>query len=88
MYRVLIPEPIAPLDRVVHVPAPVVLRHVTERGVDAALRGDGVGACREEFGDAGGAETGGGEACGRAEAGAAGTEDDGVVVVVDYWVGE
>ena len=39
---VLVAEPVRPLDGVVHVPAPVVLAHVAERGGDAALRRDGV----------------------------------------------
>ena len=39
---VLVAQPIRPLHRVVHVPTPVVRAHVTERGADAALRGDGV----------------------------------------------
>ena len=34
---VLVAEPIRPLDGVVHVPFPVVLCHVAQRGVDAAL---------------------------------------------------
>src|SRR5262249_6493975 len=50
--RVLVAEPVGSLDGVVHVPAPVVLAHVAERGGDPALRGDGVRA--------GGARGGGG----------------------------
>ncbi len=63
-------------------PAPVVLAHVAERGVDAALGCDGVGAGGEELGDAGCFEAGLGETDGCAEAGAARAYDDGVVVVV------
>ena len=37
---VLIAEPVGPLDRVVHVPPPVVLSHVPESGADTALGGD------------------------------------------------
>ena len=74
---VLVAEPVGPLDRVVHVPAPVVFAHVAEGGVDAALGGHGVRARGEEFGYAGGVEAAGGETeCG-AEAGAAGSDDDG-----------
>src|SRR5437868_11639429 len=36
--RILIAEPVRPLDGVVHVPAPVVLVHVAERRRYAALR--------------------------------------------------
>src|SRR5262245_64856048 len=53
---VLVAEPVSALDGVVHVPAPVVLAHIAERGGDAALRRDGVGARREHLGDAGGLE--------------------------------
>lgn len=37
---VLVAEPVGTLDCVVHVPAPIVLCHIAERGVDATLRGD------------------------------------------------
>ena len=50
--RVLIAEPVGALDGVVHVPAPVVLAHVAERGADAALRGDRVTARREHLAQA------------------------------------
>src|SRR5579875_897350 len=36
--RVLVAEPVGPLDGIVHVPAPIVLAHVAERCRDAALR--------------------------------------------------
>jgi len=39
---VLVAEPVGALHRVVHVPAPVVLAHVAERGGNSALRCDGV----------------------------------------------
>jgi len=39
---VLIAEPVGPLHRIVHVPAPVVGAHIAERRGDAALGGDGV----------------------------------------------
>ena len=53
---VLVAEPVRPLDGVVHVPAPVVLVHVAERGRNAALRRNRVRARREDLGDAGGAQ--------------------------------
>ena len=52
---VLVAEPVGTLDGIVHVPAPVVLAHVAERGGDAALRGHRVRAGREYLGDASGA---------------------------------
>ena len=53
---VLVAEPVGPLHRVVHVPAPVVRAHIAERRGDAALRRDGVRAGGEHLGDAGGAQ--------------------------------
>ena len=40
--RVLVAEPVGAFDRVVHVPAPVILAHIAERRRDAALGGDRV----------------------------------------------
>jgi hypothetical protein len=76
---VLVAEPVGALDRVVHVPAPVVLAHVAEGGANAALGGDRMAAGRENFGDAGGLEPGGGHAESGAQPGAAGADDDDVV---------
>jgi hypothetical protein len=53
---VLVAEPVGALDGVVHMPAPVVIAHVAERGGDAALRRDRVRAGGEHLGDAGGAQ--------------------------------
>ena len=52
--RVLVAQPIGPLDRVVHVPAPVVFAHIAERGADAALRRYSMAAGRKDLADAGG----------------------------------
>ncbi|EJK57810.1 hypothetical protein THAOC_22107, partial [Thalassiosira oceanica] len=49
---VLVAQPVGALDRVVHVPPPVVLAHVPEGRVDAPLRRDGVGPRGEELRDA------------------------------------
>ncbi len=81
--RVLVAQPVRPLDGVVHVPGPVIGAVVAERGGDAALRRHGVAAGREQLGDAGGLETRFGAAHGGAQARAAGTHDDGVVGMVD-----
>ena len=56
--RVLVAQPVRPLHGVVHMPAPVVLAHVAQRGADAALCRHGVAAGREYLGDAGGLQTG------------------------------
>ena len=69
--RILVSEPVRTLDRVVHVPPPVVGAHVAEGSGDAALRGDRVRAGREHFRDACGAQTRLGAADARTQARAA-----------------
>ena len=84
---VLVAEPVRALDGVVHVPAPVVLAHVGERGADAALRRHGVAAGGKHLGDAGGGQSGLGQSQGRAQAGAAGADHHHVIGVIDELVG-
>ena len=86
--RVLITEPVRTLDRVVHMPSPVVLAHVGERSRDAALRGNRVAARREELRDAGGAEPRLDNAQRRPEPATAGTDDKHIVGMVGQIVGE
>src|SRR5204863_7058122 len=76
---VLIAEPVRPLDRVVHVPAPVIVAHIAERRGDAALRRYGMTAGREHLADAGGLQPLDRRAEGRAQPGAAGADDDDVI---------
>src|SRR5690348_5594941 len=52
-YRVLIAQPVRAFHGVVHVPAPIVLAHIAERGADAPLSGHGVAARGKDFADAG-----------------------------------
>ena len=80
---VLIAEPVRPLHGVVHVPAPIVLAHIAERGGDAALRRDGVRARREDFRDAGGFQPGFSAAKSGAQAGPASADHHDIVIVVD-----
>ena len=80
---VLVTQPVRPLDGVVHVPLPGILAHVAERGGDAALGRHGVGAGRENLGDAGDLEALLRRPEGRAEARAPGADDDDVVFVID-----
>ncbi len=80
--RVLVAEPVRPLDGVVHVPAPVVRMHVAERGRNAALCRDRVRAGRENLGDAGGAQAGLAAADHGAQTGAAGADHDHIIGVV------
>ena len=83
---VLIAQPVRPFHGVVHVPAPVVLAHVAERGADAALRRDGVAAGGEHLGDAGGGQPGRADAEGGAQPRPAGAHHHHVIGVVDHLV--
>jgi hypothetical protein len=85
--RVLVAEPVGALDRVVHVPGPVVRTHVAERGGDAALRRHRVAARREQLGDAGGLQPRTRRTHGGAKARSARADDDDVVAVVNDLVG-
>ncbi len=80
--RVLVAEPVRPLDGVVHVPAPVVRMHVAERSRNAALRCNRMRAGRKHFGDAGGAQARFRAADYGAQAGTAGADHHDVVGVV------
>ena len=80
--RILIAEPVRPLDGVVHVPAPVVGMHVAQRSGNAALGRDRMRAGRKHLGDAGGAQARFAAADHRAQAGAAGADHDDVEGVV------
>src|SRR5690606_7906175 len=72
---VLVAEPVGTLDRVIHVPVPVVLAHVAQRGTDATLCGHGVGTCGEHFGEHCHRQTGFSQLKGTTHAGPAGTYD-------------
>ena len=80
--RVLVAEPVRPLDGVVHVPAPVVRMHVAQRSRNATLRCNRMRAGREHFCDAGGAQARFRAANHGAQAGAAGADDHDVIGVV------
>ena len=79
---VLVAQPVRALDRVVEVVAPVVVHHVAERGVDAALRRHGVRAGGEDLGQARHRHVLGGHAEGGTQAGAAGTDDHHIEAMV------
>lgn len=72
MDRILITQPVTTLDGIVHVPPPIILGHVSERGIDTALGGDGVRTRGEELGDACCFESGFGETKGCSETGTTG----------------
>ena len=85
--RVLVAQPVRPLDGVVHVPGPVVGRIVAERGGNPALRRHGVRAGGEDLGDVRGAKARFRGAHRRAQARSARTDHDDVIGVVDDRVG-
>lgn len=84
MDGVLIPEPVGALDRVVHVPPPVVLGHVSQRGVDATLGRDGVRAGGKQLCHDGGVEPGFREPDRGTQAGSSSAHDDCVILMVDH----
>ena len=74
--RVLVAQPVRPLDGVVHMPVPVVLGRVAERSSHATLGRHGVRAGRKDLGQHCGLEARFGELQGRTQAGTAGADDD------------
>ncbi len=85
--RVLIAQPVGALDRVIHVPAPVVGAHIAERRRDAALCRNRVRASGKYLGDAGGPETRLRGAKRGSEARAAGADDKHIETVVGDRIG-
>src|SRR4029079_2449092 len=77
--RVLVADVVRALDRVERVGLGRVLRRVSERGVDAALRGGGVASGRMELRDDGDVRARVVRLDGRAHACAAGADDQDVV---------
>ena len=75
---VLVAEPVGAFHGVVHVPIPAVFLHVAQRGGNAALRGHGVGAGGEYFGEHGGVEAGFGKLQRRTQAGTAAANNNGI----------
>ncbi len=81
--RVLVAEPVGALDRIVHVPGPMVRAHVAECSGDSALGCNRMAAGREDLGDAGGLKSLLGGAHRRAKARAPGANHNHVISVVD-----
>ncbi len=74
--RILVAQPVAALDRVVHVPFPAVVVDVGQRGGDAALRRHGVRAGGEHLGDDGDGEIGARQLQRRTQTRAAAADDE------------
>jgi hypothetical protein len=84
--RILVTQPITTLDGIVHVPPPIIFRHVSECGVDTTLRSDGVRTGREELGNTCGLESCFCETECCSETCTTGTDNNSIEFVVDYWV--
>ena len=76
-----ITQPVRALDRVIHVPLPVVRTHVGQRRGNTALRCHCVRTGRENLGDAGSAQTLFGHAKGRPKTGPTGTDNDHIIIM-------
>ena len=83
---VLIAQPVRALHGVVHVPAPVIFTHVTQRRGDPALRGNGMGPGRKDLGDVRSLQPGFGQAERRTQARAPGADDNHVKGMVSKLV--
>jgi hypothetical protein len=79
---VLVSEPVRAFHRVVHVPAPVILAHVAQRGRNSALRGHRVRTGGEYFRDACGAQARLAASHHRAQAGATGADNYNVMAMI------
>ncbi len=80
---ILVTEPVGALDSVVHMPAPVIFGHVTERCIDTALSGDSVRTSGKQLADAGNLETLSSQTKCSAETGTASTDHYAVILVID-----
>ena len=76
--RVLVAQPVRPLDGVVEVVVPVVVVHIAQRRADAALCGNRMRAGREDFGQHSHVQAGAGQLQRGAHAGAASANHDDV----------
>lgn len=67
-------------------PSPVILVHVSKRGVDSSLCGDGVRSSWEELGNTSSVESSLGKTESCAKTGTSSSDDDSIVLVVLYMV--
>jgi hypothetical protein len=82
--RVLVAEPVGALDRVVHVPVPVIFLGVAERGGDAALRRHGVRTGRKDLRQDGRLQAGFGKLNRCPQARTPSTDDHGIELAYRY----
>jgi hypothetical protein len=83
---ILVSQPVGSLDRIVHMPPPIVLVHISQCSVDTPLRGHRVRPGRKELGYTGSVEASFSETeCG-AQASSTGSDDHSIVLVVYHRV--
>ena len=83
---VLISEPVRALNCVIEVPSPVVLVHVSQGSIDSSLSSNGMGAGREQLGQACGFESSLCEPEGSSQTGSSSAHHNCVIGVVDHCV--
>ena len=85
--RILVAEPVGPLDGVIHVILPVVaLAHIVERSANAALRRNGVGTRWENLGNAGRTQARRRHAKGGAQPGTAGADNNHIIMMIRNFI--
>ena len=84
---ILVAQPVRPLHRVIHVPAPVIGPHVGKRGRNAALGRHRMRARGKNLRDAGRLQSGLGGAKRGAQARPARPHDNHIKSVIGYWIG-
>lgn len=82
MNSILISEPIRTLHGIVHMPPPVVLVHVSKRGIDTTLGGDGVRTSGEKLRDTGSLEASLGQTERRPQTGTSGTDNNRIILMI------
>ena len=80
---ILVTQPIRTLNGVISMPPPVILGHVTKSSVDTTLGSDCVRTSGEQLGDAGRLETRLSQTHSSTKTSTTGTNNDGIVVVVN-----
>lgn len=86
VYSVLIAQPVRSLNRVVHMPLPVILLHVAQRRIDAALGGDCVRSGGKQLGDHRRSESLGHQAEGSPQSSSTSTHNNGIIRMVHHGV--
>ena len=81
--RILVAQPVRAFDRVIHMPAPIIITHIAERGGNAALRRNRMRARREDFGNTRRLQPAFGAAQSGAQTRTTGPDNDDVKLMID-----